>query len=389
MADPTIIQTATSANLYATNEQPIDMLGAMLKSYPELAPLVTIMTRLSMDEAFNSRVDWTESHSLPDKIVITGTPGTGTTLTTTQYTYLRNHDVLFNPRTREVYLVNDTTFLTDADGAITVDRGWGETTAVANVVGDEVYRIGTAYPEASEDTEPRHVVNENFYNFTQEFDQTTRHSRRTMNEKTHFGGKGTKRDEDNRKLLYDFRKGFERGVLFGTRANAIAAGGTQYTKTFGGMVEKLYNGSHYFDVNGVLTESKIDNWLGGIYEEHPDVTNLVWVMAPKVYRIVMHMLKPLIRLSPNSKRYGLNLKQYDGDVTVDLVKHPLLTGDIMSGWSFVLDLSYWSIAYQEKPKLELNVAMKRFNYVEDQLYALASVRGGVESRHGMMVGVQG
>ena len=386
MADKTVVESGLSTNLYTANERPVDMHSKMFENFPELAPLIAIFTKLSVDETFQSKIYWTESEAIPNKIVVTAdVAALDTVITSTQYGYVRNHDMFFNPKTFEVILVHDAAI----DATIAVQKGWGSTTDAAIEAGTILVRIGNAYPEASEDSNPRQVVNSEFHNFTQEFVKSTKHSKRTMNEATHFGGKGTKRTEDNRKMFYDFRKEVELGILFSAMNDELISGASGNTKTMGGILEKLKSGTNYFNVNGIFTESKIDNWLTEIYSEFPDSTNLLAVCAPKVYSTFNRIAKPNIRISPNSKQYGLNLKQYDGAITLDLVKHPLLVGPYLQEMMFVIDLSYMGVKYQKRPELELDVAMKRYNYVEDKLSAFMTFMASTEARHGMAVGIRG
>ncbi|MEA1999851.1 MAG: hypothetical protein U9N61_11100 [Euryarchaeota archaeon] len=388
MSDKTVISSGLSTNLYATNEQPVDMHNKMFTNYPSIHPLIALFTKISTGEAVQSRIDWTEEESIPDKIVLTAATGAGTaTMTTTQYAYVRNWDLYLNPRTWEIILVDDDSF----SGTITVQRGWGETTAAALVAGDVLYRIGNAYPENTEKAYPRAVKNTNFYNYTQEIVKSTRHSTRSMNETTFFGGKGTKRTENNRKMFYDFRKEAERGILFGTKADASQSSDSSAgnSKTFSGITEKLRNGTNYFDFNGVFTETKLDSWLTDIYSQFPDATNLIAVCPPKVYNLFNQIVKPSIRESSNSKTYGMNLKQYDGAVSLDLIRHPLLVGRYIEEILLVIDVSYGAIKYQKRPQLETDVAMKRYNYTEDKLSTLYSFLLANEARHGMAVGIKG
>lgn len=392
MADKTVVSVGlnasdgTDSSLYTTNEKPIDMHSKMFENYPSLAPLTAIFTKLSTSETHQSKVYWSEQESIPDKIVVTAAAAAAaSTITSTQWAYVRRYDMFFNPATFEVLMVT----AAPSSAAITVTKGWGATTDAIVDAGQVLHRIGNAYPEAHDTAYPRAVVNSEFYNYTQEIVKSTRHSTRVMNEATHFGGKGTKRTEDNRKMFYDFRKELELGVIFGTLADTLISSASGKTKTMSGILEKLNDGSNYFNVNGVLTETKIDGWLTDIYSQFPDSTNLLAVMAPKVYGTFNQIAKPGIRLSPNSKEYGMNLKQYDGAVTLDLVRHPLLVGPGLEEMMFVLDLSYMAIKYQKRPQLELDVAMKRYNYVEDKLSCFVTFMAANEARHAMAVGIKG
>lgn len=389
---PTAVSTAYSTNIWATNEQPVDMYKSMIDSYAALAPLTVILTRLSSGSTANDRIDWTEKSTLPTQIRVTAAvSASATTMTVADhYTYLRNHDMLFNPKTFELIKLGNSTAAEDgANSTIQITKGWAGSDDSAIESGQLLELISSAYYEGSEEQYPRQALNTNFYNYTQEIKDSTRHSRRNMNEKSHFGGKGTKREEDNRDMVRNWRIKFEKALFMSYRskeASAETAFTSQYIYSMGGLIEKLYNGSNYNNFGGPLTETALENWLTSIYEGMPDTNSLLCLCAPKVYQRINQLVKPLIRLSPNSKRYGMNLKQYDGAITMDLVRHPLFVGN-MSGWIFLLDLSHVRLIYQKKPVLERDVAMKRYNYVEDQMYALATMMCSVEERHAFADGI--
>jgi hypothetical protein len=363
----------------------------MFKNYPAITPFVSILSKLSSRDAFNSRVDWTEQEEMPTRIVISATASSSATAITSadHYTYVKNHDLLWNPRTFELIKVEG---FTTEDTTIDVVRGWGDTSGKAIMAGDILEILSSSYYEGSEEARPRQPLNTNYYNYTAEIEDFIRTSTRVMNEKSFFAGKGGKRQENLQKMFRAWKIKFEKTLLFSYRSDTVSTetGYTsQYIKTMGGLVEKLRNGSNFLDVGDILTESIFDNWLVDVYTGMPDTTGLAFFMAPHVYKIFNYMAKPLIRLSPNSKKYGMALNQYQGAINVDLIPHPLLDGPEMKGWGFLVDLDYIKLVYQKKPELQLDVAMKRYSYIEDKMYALASLIVSNEKRHGFMINAQG
>ena len=388
--DQTINELVLSTNAYATNEKPIDMYDAMFNNFPELTPLVSILTKLSSEEFANSRIDWIEKETLPSQVVVTASAtATEATLTITDhYTYLRNHDFLFNPLTFELIKVEG--FAT-IDASVDVVRGWGSTTGTAIVAGSVLEIATNSYFEGSEEANPRSVVNTQFHNFTAEIHESVRTSKRVQNERTYFGGKGTKRLENQTDMFRSFKEKLEKALLFSYRADVASteSGKTsQNIKTMEGIVSKLRNGTNFLDVNGVFTESIFDDWLTDIYTNMPDTNMLTAFCAPHVYKTINRRAKPSIRISTNQEVYGMKLKRYEGAIDVDLISHPMLQG-AMSGWMFLLDLSRVKILYQQRPQLELDVAMKRYNYVEDKYSAFITMIVANEIRHAMAVNIEG
>ena len=384
----TVVETGLSTNIWATNEKPVDMFSSMFENFPSLTPLIAILTKLSSFDVGNSRIDWTEQEETPTRVISTALATSGAaTLTIADFAYLRNHDFLWNPRTREVVKVQDTSL----DSSVSVIRGWGDTDGTAVVAGDYWEIMSPSYHEGYDEANPRSPVNTNFYNYTAEIAHFVRTSNRVMNEKSWFAGKGGKRMENHTKMFREFKIKLEKALLFSYRADTVSTQSSytsNYIKTMGGLVEKLSNGANYLDVNGALTESILDDWLTDIYTGMPDTGGLTAFCAPKVYKIINQIAKPLIRISPNSKKYGLQLKQYQGAITLDLIPHPLLQG-AMSGWMFALDLDHIKLAYQQRPQLDLDVYVKRAGFIEDKYSAMVSILAANEKRHGMAVGIQG
>lgn len=389
--DVTINVQQLNTNAYATNEQPIDMLPSMFNNFPEINPLLAILTKIGSEEVANSRIDWIEKEKLPTSVVVTAAAtATEPVLTVTDhFSYLRNHDLLWNPLTFELIKVEG---FTTIDASVNVVRGWGATTGTAIIPGQVLEIASSARYEGSEEATPRSVVNTQFHNFTAEIVEDVRTSKRVQNEKTHFAGKGGKRLENQTDMLAAFKEKLEKALMFSYRADTASteSGFTaQNIKTMDGLVSKLKDGSNFLDVNGVFTESIFDDWLTDIYTSMPSTGELTAFCSPHVYKTINRMAKPQIRISPNTERYGLQLKRYEGAIDVDLIPHPLLSGPTMKGWMFLLDLSKIKLIYQQRPMLELNVAMKRYGYIEDKYSAFITMMVANEQRHGFAVGITG
>lgn len=382
MADQTVIQTGLSSNLYASNEKPVDMTVPMYQHYPSITPLISISTKMSQGTTTQSRVDFTEQEELPDTIVITSAVSAGATptLVTTQYTYVRPYDIWYSPRTDTRFLITETTFLADADNNI-VSRVIGGSTQAALVAGDVLKKIGVAFPDGTLLIQPQAVLNTTNYNLTQEVTKYTRHTTRAMNESTFFGGPGSKRDENNQKLLRAAKKEMELGAWFGVRDSFTLSGASGVTQTARGVQDVLKSGTNAFDFNGAITESRLDGWLADIYTQFPDATMLAAFMGPKTYQRIQQLVKPLIRISPNATSYGLKINQYQGSVDLDLIRCPLFNGPYMDSFIFVLDMSYVKMIYQKTPVMEFDVTKDGGNYTTDKFYSLHSMILANERRH--------
>lgn len=387
MPDQTVISAGLTSNLYHAVEKPVDMVKPMYRNFPEMAPLIAILARLAEGETAQSQVYFTEDQELPDTFIATASAAVGATaVTTTQYSYVRNHTMWVNTRTLEVVLVEDSSIDTTVD----IQRGWGTSDAAAIEAGDVFKRLSPAYPENASETHPEEVLDTYDYQYTQEITYWTQHSTRSMYEATHFGGKGTKRDENNRKMVRRARKDLEMATLFSARGDSDISSetGTGNTKSFDGIARRLINGSNYYDFgSSPITVAKVDDWLADIWTAFPDTDMLTAVMSPKIYSRFNQLVADQIRISPMSKEYGLKLNRYNGSMKLDLLRHPLLSGPGFNNMMFVLDFSRMKLIWQKRLELMLDVDTKVKNYTVDKIYGLVTMIMANEARHGFAVNI--
>jgi len=389
---PTVIQLGDVSHLYNAAEKPVDMIVPMYQNFPSITPLISITTKMSVGSTNQSRVDYMESEELPDTIILSaGVAASATpTIVTTQYTYARPFDIWYNARTDIRLLITEEGFLTDMDNNI-ITRVLGSTATAAFVAGDVFKKIGVAFPDGSALIRPQAVVNSASYNLTQEITKFTRHTTRAMNEATFFGGPGSKRDENNQKLLRAAKKEMELGAWLGVRDTFTIAGTNSVglTQTMGGIKDALTSGTNAFDFNGYMTESRLDGWLTDIYTQFPDTTMLAAFCPPKVYNRIQQLVKPLIRISPNATTYGLKINQYQGAIDLDLIRCPLFSGAGLDTMMFVLDMAYLKVIYQKNPQMEFDVTKDGGNYITDKFYALLTMILANEKRHAYGYNIKG
>lgn len=383
---PTIITKAASSNSYATNEKPVDMLSQMQLNYAGIAPLTAILSRISeMRRAQNVRIDWTEDEELPHRVQHTGVTESSATdpITVASYSALNLGDILFVPRTKERMRVHTAV----SDATVDVTRGWGSSTSAVLLAGEWLEILSPGTEEGSEASTPKSVVNTNKYNMIQTVNKFIQTTKDANAESTYFGGAGSKRIANQNKLWRNYREEVEKTLYFGTRAET--AGSSLNVRTMGGLTEWLGTGSNVFTVDGLLTETALDQWLVDVWTEMPDASVLTLFAAPQLINIINQIAKPLIRISPNEKVYGMQLNQYKGAVAVDLVPCPLLKGPTLNGWGFLLDMSKISMKYLRPPVLLKDVAMKRYDYFEDKIESAFSMIVAIEKSHGFIEEVTG
>lgn len=393
MPDPvTVVATSTdgvlsgSSTTFTTNEKRVDMWPAMFNSFVDATPITVILSKLRDASATNTRIDWTEGNELPREVTHTGVtePTVSTTITIANWSFLRRDDLLFVPSTEELMRVETTPTST----SVTVERGIGGTTSVVLAADATLIMLVPAKEEAGAYQTPRAVVNTNQYNLTQIVNEFTRVSKSVNKISTWFT---PKRQENQQKMWLAFRKKLESTLMFGHREDGTDVQSNNAFRAMGGLFWKLgaSTATNIFDVNGLLTESALDQWLEDVYTEVPSTDRLTFVASPFIIGRINQIAKPLIRISPNAKVYGLDIMRYEGSISIDLIRHPLLKGNYLRGMGFLLDLNRVILKWLRKPEMLFDTNIKGHEFIEDKIEAEVSMIIANENYHGFMKGVTG
>lgn len=340
MGTNTIVSIGGTGNLPTTNELVVDMSKKRWQSFPQLTPLTVIMSRAEHSKAHNFRVDLIEEHEMPTEVEIAATESTaGASISVKAYgTTLVKDTLLYNPRTDDLRIVDSTPAANDV--TVTIDQGG--TTSSAWQTGDIVHVMLPALVENDNPTSTTFraasVTDTNVYNFVQIAKLQFAITRLENSMTSHFGGPGEKRMRLKQQKYREFRVKGEKLKMFGGRASGGTAPASRRMQ--GGLVHFLRNGTLAKDFNGTFTESGWDNMLGDYLDQNPDAKNIAAPMAPNVIRQINYFAKDKIRISPMSKKYGLDLTRYiGGPMEVDLIPLPLLTDPVTRGWGWLLDFS--------------------------------------------------
>lgn len=380
----TVIEKLLSTNGYATNEKPIEMLPDMKdKDFSDVAPTLKLLMAFGERTVNQSRIDATVSRELPDTVVVTDNVAAGaSTLPIANYAYLRNHDTLYNPDTLETFKIQDAAIdgtvavLSITNGYSTVKTGFPAGTRLL---------IGLpAIHESADEILSRAPVNENYFNYTQEFPFNTKTSLRDMEEVTYFGGKGAKRLDNNKKTWRRYLKAAEYALTLSERSKNLStqSGYTDsYVWTMDGIIPRLKTSKNYTDFGGQFSQTGFEAMCLQKYKSWPDSTRLVALCSPSVYSNFSFSLRDQIRLTPDSKKYGLQIPEYNGSVDCGLMRAPLWVHGAMEGWILLLDISDISLLWQKKPTWQLNVASQDKNYIVDKFHGLMSMILGNPDRH--------
>ena len=382
--NPTIIGQAGSLNVFATNEQPIDMQEARMKSFAKATALTTIMMRMNREKAHNLRVDLTEEHEIPIKVTVAAEmAASGSTLNIAAFGITLVKDtILWNPDVNEWLNVtaNATT------NAIAVENHSG--TAAIWKLNDEVIVL---LPKIAEDDSLvfrlSSVVDTNIFNYTQLSRLQFGINRKADAQSTHFGGAGSKRKQLQAQKFREFKLKDEQQKWFGVRTSSGSGSSGKWGAN--GIATILRDGTNFKDFGGVFTESGWDNYLGSFVDENPDADdmNLFFFGAPKVIRHITGFAKDKIRINPGTKTFGLKLDTYRGDIDIKLVRTPIFNNTATTkGYGFILDMS--RIKLKELSPLTLHkdaYGVGQSEKIIDTYRADDTIMLANENKHSMMV----
>lgn len=383
--NPTKVTIGGTGNLPATNEKPVDIHKKMMDSAPALTPLTVMLGKTAENPAFNERIDWIEKKEIPTTVVVaTDEAVAGVTIyTVANAETLVIDTLLYNPRNDDLRLVGTATPTTQT---VTVVISQGGKTSTAWLAGDVIHVLLPAIPENDTTNRPTSVANQNVYNYQQLCKLQYAITRMEDSTSTHFGGKGSKREELKGQKFREYKIKKEKLTYFGGRASSGTAPATRYMA--GGYTHYLRSGSLYKDFNGILTETGFRNFIGAYKDQNPDATEVYYYCAGSVFDIISDFGADKVRINPMSKEFGLDIHTYiSRGIKVHMVALPLLDAGVTKGWGFLLDLKRTSMRPLDRDTFfphDRNAGAGEIMY--DTYRGIYSLMVANEDRHAMSVG---
>ncbi len=385
MATTTIIGVGGAANLPVTNEVEIDLWAKRQTTHGPIAPLTKILSRLAVNPAHNVVIDVIEENEIPTEVVVATSESTvGSTIVMQAHaTSLVTDTLLYNPRTNDLRIVDSTP--TTQSVTVTISQG-GTTSSGVWLAGDQIEVLLPMLAENDETFRAVSAQSSRIFNYQQLSKLQYAITRVNDAQATNFGGAGEFRKMLKRQKHRQFTIENEKTRYFGGRGTS--GSGASIKRSAGGLNHFLRNGSLFKNFNGALTESGFDNWLGDYSDENPDMDFVDFLCAPNIIRQINAFAKDKIRISPQTKMYGLDLRQYvGGPIKVNLIRAPLLKGPQLSGYGWLLDFS--RIALRDISKTKFHPDAKNIGESEiiyDTFREVTSMHVSNEKRHSMCIG---
>ena len=382
----TVVSVGGAGNLPATSEVVLDVHSKIQKTYSAIAPLTTILDRMGSDKARSFKVEWLEEHAIPTKLrVATQVAAAGTSVVVTANGQTAVLDsVLFNPRTWDYARVSTA----PTSNTLAVTRDTNGSTGAIWLAGDVIHVLPPSVVEDDDETyRAASLANDNVFNYTQ-LVRMNYTLTRTMSAIDLTPGAGGKRDSLMNQKFREVREKWELLTIMGGRATGGTAPATR--RDAGGLIHYLRNGTLFKDFGGIMTESGFRAFARDYKDENPESMD-VWIFcAGNVADIFTSWGIDKVRLSPESKKYGLEINQYKAaGITFKIVAMPLLTDNETRGWGFILDME--RIRMKNLAPLTWYGDAKGIGNSEKifDLYRLqSSLLVGAENKHAMFVGAK-
>lgn len=385
MATPTIIGVGGAGNLPVTNELKIDLWKKRQTSFGAITPLTKITSRLAVNPAHNFQIEAIEENEIPTIIFVGETEASvGTTVVMqANATMLVPDTLLYNPKTNDYRSVDS--LPTTQSVTVTISQG-GITSSSVWEAGDQLEVLPPQLAENDETMRAISAQSTRVYNYEQLAKLQYALTRTNNDMATNFGGPGEFRRMLKRQKYRQFREQSEKLRMLGGRASSGTAPATK--RSAGGLNHFLRDGTLFKDFNGTFTESGFDNWLGDYSDQNPDMAYVDFLCAPNILRQINYFAKDKIRISPQSKAYGLNLKRYiGGPIEVNLIRAPLLKGAQLSGWGWLLDFTRIKLQDVARPKFYPDAkTVGESEIIYDTYREQTSMIVCNEDRHGMCIG---
>lgn len=238
---------------------------------------------------------------------------------------------LYFPRTGE------TARVTTAAGVspITVTRAWGMVPAAALNDGEIVWILGDASPEGNRS---RLAVNTLEVPYT-EYCQVIRNSIESTEVAMGTRTLGMDFEDQVEKKLIEHKRQMEYFFKLGTFDRQQE--GAQWVRTMRGLNERIQ--INRVLVAGVLGEGEWET----IVERAGQFGNArkLGICGSVAYRAISNMCRNRLQTVPEDESYGLRLRRYEGDVTIDLVRDRELKGSVLGGMLIIFDPDYAVVRY--------------------------------------------
>lgn len=374
----TILSAGRGTGNITSSRRVIDVPEKIFLLQPDAAPLVQILSKAKDRVTVNPKFTWYERDLFPKRDTVNGlvTTTTITTFAVDHGSYFRTYDVIKNESSGEQMLVTGV-----ASNVLTVERGWGTTSAAA--IADDAYIVvmGNANEEGAGSPGLKSETNTEAYNYCQDI-RTPFEVTDILNNSELYGGN----DLQNEALIkmVEHKVDIERAFLFGERKLDTSTG-THPIRMTGGVLSFI---STNVTTMTTATETAFETFCESAFS-YGGSTKLL-LGSPTLISALNYWGRGKLQTVPKDKTYGINVKEYlTGHGTLLVAKHKLLTGTVYGGYGIVLDMdSVWkrtmrNMGTKRRTNIQDNDATKR----KDEYETVCGLMLENEQKHAVVKGI--
>lgn len=385
MAD-TILNTAQGTQTINTDRHVVDMSSSIALLKPRLYPLTVLTKKLNKRTTHNYKFEWLEDSLMARWVSANGAQ---TNVSTTLALQSNEGQVIAVDDLIKIVPTGEVARVTAVSGdTLTIQRGYGETSAQAISDGDKILVIGNALMQGSGSPAEKKSKTTTAYNYTQIF-KTAFSVTGTLDKMKLYGGKELARIRN--KKAVEHAQSIEYALLFGERKLDLT--GAQPRTTTGGVLRFLSGTSNVDTLDtSVVTDTKLQkkalsDWIEKLFSYGSD--RKVWLCSPSVISFVNSLAEDKLQIiqGDNDKTFGLDIVRYQTPHgTLNMIQHPLLVQGY-AGYSIALDmenLSYRPLTDRDT-KLKTNIQLPDEDGIRDMYITEAGLELKLPETHGMFI----
>lgn len=380
--------TEGAKSAYQLNTEGIlvrDVSSQLYRVNPNANPFQTFMRVLgAKKEAKSTKVEWYKDSLMPIEDTAHGALTTETTVNVHHGDYFRAGTVFVIPRTGEQIKVTSV-----STNALTVLRGWGETSTSGGIADDEpLLIISNANAESSGVPTIKSVDLVSDYNYMQII-------------KTPYGASGTAKavsaaggtyggdNFSNQKLnkSIEHLRSIELQLLFGERKEDHTSDSAPI-RSCGGA--RVFITENVTAINGALTEAAFKAWIRELFNQGQGSDQRILFCAPLFAEAISYWAQGKVQTRVDETKYGMAVTYYFSNFGTLVIKpHWLFSTGVYAQQAYAIDPQYAKYRYLpgRDTQEQLNVHTVGTDQVQNQFFTEFSFELAAPEVHGALTGV--
>lgn len=385
---PTIVNAAESTANINTSTSERDVSSRLAELDPSAAPFTLLLQKIDSRVAENPKVEWFEKEKAPLYDQVNGAHGAGaTSLVVDNAAYFRIGQLAEVPRTGEVIRVTAKNTVTNT---LTIQRSVGDTAAAAMVDNDDLFLIGTAFPEGSALPPEQSHQEVGKYNYAQIFREAFGATGTRQATRSYLGNPRTRARREHGR---DFKIAMEHAFLFGERSEDTSDTNAPIRSMSGVLA---YATSNVTNIGGPMSDSDLWAWAEDVFESTAGSDERWLLASPLAITVIDRLAQARIMHTPKDRVFGVKINRIatsHGEFM--LVKDRLLRngagGNGYGGYAIALDPQQLAYRYMQGRNSKLHVDQQATGDDKwvDEYFAECTLEFRLPDVHGVATGITG